>query len=244
MEIRFDGKRALVTGAGKGIGRGLVESLVKCGAETYALSRTQADLESLKAEIPSVHTVQVDLMNWEETRKAVQNIGPVDLLVNNAGINILQNFLDVTTEAYDRIFDINLKAVFNISQIVCKGMIERGVTGSVVNVSSQASMVALPAHAAYCASKGAIDMLTKVMALELGPHKIRVNAVNPTIVMTPLGKMSWSDPAKSGPQLARTPMGKFAEVEDVVNAILFLLSDKAGMIHGSTLPVDGGRLTN
>lgn len=121
-------------------------------------------------------------------------------------------------------------------------MIARGVPGAIVNVSSQASQRALPNHSVYCSTKGALDMLTKVMALELGPHKIRVNTVNPTVVMTPMGKSNWSDPHKAKVMLDRIPLGKFAEVENVVDAILFLLSDRSGMTTGSTLPVDGGFL--
>ncbi|MBN3280165.1 DER reductase, partial [Polyodon spathula] len=129
-----------------------------------------------------------------------------------------------------------------LEQIVARGMRSRGSGGSIVNVSSQASQCALQDHAVYCATKGALDMLTKVMALELGPHKIRVNSVNPTVVMTAMGRISWSDPMKAGPMMSRIPLGKFAEVEDVVNAILFLLSEQSAMITGATLPVDGGFL--
>ena len=138
--------------------------------------------------------------------------------------------------------DINLKAVFFISQTVAKGMVERGLGGAIVNISSQASQAALQDHAVYCASKGGLDQLSRVMALELGPHNIRVNCVNPTVVMTAMGKIGWSDPKKAGPMLNKIPLGRFAEVEDVVHAVLFLLSDKAGMINGITLPVDGGFL--
>lgn len=111
-----------------------------------------------------------------------------------------------------------------------------------MNVSSQASQRALTNHTVYCSTKGALDMLTKMMALELGPHKIRVNAVNPTVVMTPMGRTNWSDPHKAKAMLDRIPLGKFAEVENVVDTILFLLSNRSGMTTGSTLPVDGGFL--
>nr|KAF6415457.1 dicarbonyl and L-xylulose reductase [Molossus molossus] len=127
-------------------------------------------------------------------------------------------------------------------QIVARDLIARGAPGSIVNVSSQASQRALTNHSVYCATKGAMDMLTKVMALELGPHKIRVNAVNPTVVMTPMGKANWSDPRKAKTILDRIPLGRFAEVENVVDFILFLLSDRSSMTTGSTVPVDGGFL--
>ncbi|KAK3580735.1 hypothetical protein CHS0354_005745 [Potamilus streckersoni] len=244
MEIRFASKRALVTGAGKGIGREIVKKLAQCGAECVAVSRTQADLDSLKDEVPGIHTVQVDLGDWIATREAMEKVGNIDLLVNNAGIAHLSSFLETTREDLDKVFDVNIKSLFNVSQIVAKGMVERGNGGAIVNVSSIASKIGLRDHAAYCSSKGAVDSLTQVMALELGPHKIRVNAVNPTVVMTDMGRMAWSDPSKSGPLLARIPLGKFVDVDDVVNTVLFLLSDQAASLNGIALPIEGGLLAN
>ncbi|XP_078610472.1 L-xylulose reductase-like [Branchiostoma floridae x Branchiostoma japonicum] len=245
MEVRFDGKKALVTGAGKGIGRDTAKALVKCGAEVFALSRTQEDLDSLVQEYPGIHPVQCDLGDPEVTKAAVESVGPIDLLVNNAGIIIMQPFLDVTLDAFDTVMDVNVRAVLQVSQIIAKGMVERGTGGSIVNVSSLGSKLATKECASYCASKGALDIMSKVMALELGPHKIRVNTVNPVIVMTNLiRKIGYDDPVMAGPWLARIPLGKFAEVDDVVHAILYLLSDKAAMVNGATLPIDGGYLTS
>lgn len=187
-------------------------------------------------------TVEADLSNIQAAVKQIESVGPVDLLVNNAGVGVLSSFLEVTEESYDRVMNVNLKAVLFISQTIARGMAERGRGGAIVNVSSQASQAALQDHAVYCASKGGLDQLSRVMALELGPHKIRVNCVNPTVVMTAMGKLGWSDPKKAGPMLSKIPLGRFAEVEDVVHAILFLLSDKASMINGVMLPVDGGFL--
>lgn len=239
MQIDFAGKRVLVTGAGKGIGRDIVRELAACNAQVIALSRTQADLESLAADVPC-ETVTVDLADSEATKNAVEAVGPVDLLVNNAGINVLQPFLDVTVEAFDSIMAVNVRAALVVSQVVARGLIARGAGGAIVNVSSQSSLRALHDHASYCASKGALDQLTRVMALELGPHNIRTNAVNPTVVMTPLGKRAWGDPAKSEPMKARIPLGHFAEPEDVSRVVAFLLSDHAAMINGAVLPIDGG----
>lgn len=242
MEISFAGKQALVTGAGKGIGRATVLALARCGAEVTAVTRTQADLNSLVLECPSVRPVCVDLSDWEATEAALKDIGPVDLLVNNAAYASLQPFLEVTPEQFDMSFNINVKAALHVAQIVARGMKARGGGGSIVNVSSQASQCALRDHAVYCATKAALDMLTKMMALELGPYQIRVNSVNPTVVMTEMGRIGWSDPGKAKAMTSRIPLGKFAEVEDVVNSILFLLSDKSAMTNGVTLPVDGGFL--
>ncbi|XP_078474719.1 L-xylulose reductase isoform X2 [Lampetra planeri] len=172
MEIRFDGKHALVTGAGKGIGRATCIALQRLGATVTALSRTQADLDSLTHECPAVRAVCVELADWGAVEAALGPVGPVDLLVNNAGVALLQPFLDVTAEAFQRSFDVNVKAVLQVSQAVARGMVARGSGGAIVNVSSQASQRALLNHTVYCASKGALDMLTKVMALELGPHKV------------------------------------------------------------------------
>ncbi|CAO2646432.1 L-xylulose reductase [Lemmus lemmus] len=242
MKLNFSGLRALVTGAGKGIGRETVKALHASGAKVVAVTRTNADLVSLSKECPGIEPVCVDLGDWEATEKALGSIGPVDLLVNNAAVALLQPFLEVTKEAFDRSFNVNLRAVLQVSQIVAKSMIAQGVPGAIVNVSSQASQRALTNHSVYCSTKGALDMLTKMMALELGPHKIRVNAVNPTVVMTPMGRTNWSDPHKAKVMLDRIPLGKFAEVENVVDTILFLLSNQSSMTTGCTLPVDGGFL--
>jgi L-xylulose reductase len=141
-----------------------------------------------------------------------------------------------------QVYATNVAACLVISQVFANKLIAQDKPGAIVNISSQASKVGLRHHASYCSSKGALDQLTRVMALELGPHRIRVNAVNPTVVLTPMGEMAWSDPAKAGPMLARIPLGRFAKPSDVADAVLYLLSDEASMIHGVTLPVDGGFL--
>jgi NAD(P)-dependent dehydrogenase (short-subunit alcohol dehydrogenase family) len=241
MEIRFDGKRALVTGAGKGIGREIATLLSACGAQIVALSRTEADLESL-SEKTGCETLLCDLANPEQAAQAAEAAGEIDLLVNNAGISIPQSFLESSPQAFDQTMAVNVRSALIVSQIVARRMIVRGEGGAIVNLSSQASMVALRDHASYCASKGALDQLTRVMALELGPHQIRVNAINPTVTMTPMGRMAWSDSAKSSSMLAKIPLGRFAQPLDVAHAVAFLLSDESKMISGVTLPVDGGFL--
>jgi L-xylulose reductase len=245
LNIRLNGKTAVVTGAGKGIGREICKLLVACGARVAAISRTKSDLDSLSAEI-GCEPIVADLADAQQAiaagRESVRLLGRVDCLVNNAGISIPQPLLDTTIEAFDRTMAVNVRAVLLISQIVARDMIARKQGGSIVNLSSQASMRGITDHAAYCASKGALDQLTRTMALELGPHQIRVNAVNPTVTLTPMGEMAWGDPNKSGPMLARIPLRRFAKPIHVANAVAFLLSDQADMIHGVTLPVDGGFL--
>lgn len=234
------GKRILVTGAGKGIGREICRDLHARGAHVIAMSRTPTDLESLHAETHCTMVV-LDLAR-ADLATALEGIGRVDHLVNNAGVSFPQPLLETTGPAFDETMAVNVRAVLLLTQQVAREWIARGHRGAIVNLSSQASQAALRDHAAYCASKGALDMLTKVMALELGPHGIRANAVNPTVTLTPMGTMAWSDPRKSGPMLASIPLGRFARPEEVASAVAFLLSADAAMISGVTLPVDGGFL--
>lgn len=241
MNISFSGKRILVTGAGQGIGRQVCKALVQCDADVIALSRTKSYLDSLSQEV-KLTTVCIDLSDWNVTREKVKSLLPIDGLVNNAAIALLEPFLNAQPDSFDRSFNVNVKAIMNVSQIIAEDMIRRKCGGSIVNMSSQASKAALADHAIYCATKGAVDQLSKVMALELGPHNIRVNCVNPTVVLTEMGKIGWSDPQKAITMLSKIPLGRFAEVEEVVNTVIFLLSDKASMINGVCLPVDGGFL--
>lgn len=240
VTFNFTGKKALVTGAGKGIGRAISIALAEAGAKTFAVSRTKEHLDALVSKFPSIRPVCIDLSNWKETRIAIENLGPIDLLVNNAGIAILHPFLEVPENAIDEVFSINLKAAINVSQVVAQGMIARKSSGSIVNISSQASMRALKDHTTYSASKAALDNLTRTMALELGPHQIRVNSVNPTVVLTDMGKLGWSDEAVAGPMKARIPLGRFAEVSEVVGPVLYLLSESSSMVNGAFFTVDGG----
>lgn len=235
------GKTALVTGAGKGIGRDIAVHLTECGASVVAVSRTSADLESLKAQI-GCRTIAADLADADQARRAAEDAGSVELLVNNAGVSRPQSFLQTTVAAFDETVHVNVRAALIVTQIVAADLIARGVGGAIVNVSSTASTRALPDHTAYCVSKGALDQMTRMMALELGPHGIRVNSVNPTVTLTPMGEMAWGDPKKSEPMRARIPLGRFAVPREVSAAIAFLLSEQAAMIHGAFLPVDGGFL--
>lgn len=240
MAPNFSGKRALVTGASQGIGRGLAIRLAECGAQVVAMDLDQKGLDTLKKEIPSVETICLDLRDWDSTRKAAEGCGPVDLLVNCAGIAILQPFGQVQEKDFDGMFGVNLKAMMNLSQVVANDMKLRKCAGSIVNISSQASKNAIAHHAVYNCSKAGVDMLTKIMALELGPHKIRTNAVNPTIVNTELARAVWEGNPLKEFMLSRVPLGRFCEVEDVVSVVVFLLSEEAAMINGAIIAVDGG----
>jgi NAD(P)-dependent dehydrogenase (short-subunit alcohol dehydrogenase family) len=239
--MRFAGKRALVTGATKGIGRATVVRLVQEGAAVIATGRDEADLATLREET-GCETLALDLGDAAAIRAAVEAMPVVDYLVNNAGIVLLQSFFDTTLEAYEQTMAVNVRAPLLLGQEIARKLVAAGQKGAIVNVSSTASFLGVPDHTAYCTSKGAVDSLTLAMAVELGPHGIRANAVNPTITMTAMGAMAWSDPAKSDPVKRRIPLGRFAEPQEVAAAIVYLLSDDAAMINGVILRVDGGHL--
>ena len=237
--MNFEGKKVIVTGAGKGIGRVVAEILVKRGAQVAALTRSADDVVSLREDL-GCQAIQVDLADAKATREAAQAALPADLLINCAGTTELQSFLDTTTEAFDHLIAVNTRAPMIVAQEFARSLIEGGRKGAIVNVSSVAAFVGIPDHAAYCASKGGLDGLTRVMAKELAPKGIRVNGVHPTVTLTPMAMKAWSDPEKAAGMLNRIPVGRFAESEDVAEVILFLLSDEAAMVNGISMPVDGG----
>lgn len=235
----FGRRRILVTGAGKGIGRSLCRMLAARGAAVVALSRDPADLETLKAEI-GCETVAVDLADLDAGCAALSRVLPLDGLVNNAAIAPLNPALQVPQAEWDATMQVNAAAPLRLAQVFAADLIRRGAPGAIVNVSSNAAYLGVWNHVAYCMSKAALDALTRVLAVELGPHRIRVNSVNPTVTLTPMGERAWSDPAKSGPVLARIPLGRFLQPEEVAAPICFLLSDDAAMITGTCMDADGG----
>jgi L-xylulose reductase len=239
MSGEFTGKRVLITGAGKGIGRVTAIMLADKGAEVVAISRSEADLEQLRGEIGCA-IYAVDLADAEAARKAAQAALPVDYLVNNAGMSQLASFLDTSAASFDLQIAVNTRAPMILAQEVARDWIERGIKGAIVNVSSVASLWGTPDHAAYGASKAALDSLTLTMAHELGPRGIRTNSVNPVVTLTPMAERAWSDPEKAAGMLARIPLRRFVTPDEVASVICFLLSDAASMVNGIIMPVDGG----
>lgn len=235
----FNGKTALVTGAGRGIGREIVKELSKYGAHVIALSKTRENLESLKAEISSIEIVCVDLSDWKATRQAIEKLGIIELLVNNAGILEEAVFETITEEQFDKTFNVNVKPIINISQVIVKKLKDAQKTGSIVNISSVSSWFNYSGAGVYGLSKATIDKLTKLMAKELGPFGIRVNSVNPSWVMTEMA-MQLLNPENEIELKRRIPLGKFCNVRNISDAVLFLLSDKSEMVNGIHFSVDGG----
>uniref|UniRef100_A0A6G1SDZ8 L-xylulose reductase n=1 Tax=Aceria tosichella TaxID=561515 RepID=A0A6G1SDZ8_9ACAR len=237
----FEGKTALVTGAGSGIGRVLVERLVGLGTKVIAVSQTQEKLDSLKKELGDlVVPVACNLADWDETEARVKPYcDSVDFLINNAGYAHMKPIEEIPKEEVDKILNINVRAPILLSALVSKGMKERR-NGVIVNVSSVASMKAENRHVPYAASKAALDMITNCCALEFGPYNIRVNSVNPTLVWTDMAKINWNDPKARSALLSKIPLNKFVEIREVIDPIIFLLSNQSSMISGTNIPIDGG----
>jgi NAD(P)-dependent dehydrogenase (short-subunit alcohol dehydrogenase family) len=242
--FRLGGRRALVTGGGRGIGRAAAIALAEAGAHVVLASRTGSELDTVAAAIRAAggaaESLVLDVLDVEATRGALAAAPAFDILVNNAGTNRPAPFLEVTIEDYDAVTDLNLRAAFFVAQTVARRMVEAGVRGSIVNVSSQMGHVGGDNRTVYCATKHAIEGLTKAMALDLASHGIRVNTLCPTFVRTPMTAPFFQNPEFRAKTLARIPLGRVGEVEDLMGAIVFLASDASGLMTGASLNVDGG----
>jgi NAD(P)-dependent dehydrogenase (short-subunit alcohol dehydrogenase family) len=247
VKFDFSGKTAIVTGATKGIGRDIALALAAAGCKVGITGRSAPELEGLAAEILAAGgqccSFTADLAVAGECAAMAGHfcalLGRVDILVNNAGISFPEELVELDIEHWNTTINVNLRAPMIASKIVAKAMIAAG-SGAIVNISSNACVGGIAEHAAYCASKFGLDGLTKVMAVELGPRGIRVNAVAPTVVLTPMGTQVWGDADKAAPVLRKIPMGRFCVPSEVTQAVLFLASDAASMIHGETILIDGG----
>ena len=241
MEISLHGKTVLVTGASRGIGRTITETVVKAGAsKVYAACILKDELIKLSNEVPNVVPIHIDLSKWSETESKLKELEAVDCLVNNAGVLWVTEPGSITENDFDSIFAVNVKAVINVTQIISGKMIEAGKKGSIVNLSSITAKKSFPRFMIYCTSKATVDHITHNFALELAPKGIRVNAINPWIVNTQMGNAVPKNEAEAEMYRQHTPMGRFIETPEIAKVVLFLLSDWSSAICGVTLPIDCG----
>ncbi|MFK8054255.1 MAG: SDR family NAD(P)-dependent oxidoreductase [Woeseiaceae bacterium] len=240
MTYDLTGHKAVVSGAGRGIGRGCAEALANSGAEVIAIARSADDLASLASHASGrIDTWQGDVTD-SNMHQRIRELNGLTMLVNNAGANRPQPFPLVDTASLDQVIDLNIRAAFLVSQAATVAMLRNKSGGSIVHMSSQMGHVGSPDRSVYCMTKHAIEGLTKACAVELAPERIRVNSVAPTFVETPLTKPMLDDPEFKKFVLGMIPSGRLASVDDIVSATLFLLSPQAGMVTGHSLVVDGG----
>jgi 2-deoxy-D-gluconate 3-dehydrogenase len=245
--FRVDGKRALVTGGSKGIGAEAAVVLAQAGADVAIVGRDRSGLQATAALVEQAGRrcllIEADMASIDGPAQAasaaLDAFGTVDILVNNAGIARLAPLAALSATTWDETMAVNLRAPYLLAQALVGKMIEQNA-GKIINVSSQAGVAALEEHGAYCASKGGLNMLTKVMALEWGGHNIQVNAVCPTVILTPMGTEVWGDPAKAAPMLAKIPLRRFGQPHEVADLILFLASPASDLITGEAILIDGG----
>lgn len=242
--FRLDGLRALVTGASSGIGLGAAAALAGAGAHVTLVARRQAELdavaEAIRAAGGQAQSLALDITDIAATADAVAAHGPFDILVNSAGLARHAPALDTTPEDYDAVMGLNLRAAHFLTRAVARGLIDAGKPGSLINISSQMGHVGGPDRSVYCASKHAIEGMTKAMALEWAPHGIRVNTICPTFIRTPLGEQTLKDPAKKAWILSKIKLGRVGEIADIMGPVVFLASPAAALITGTHLLVDGG----
>ena len=242
--FRLDGKRALVTGAGRGIGLAAASALAQAGAHVTLVARTVAEIEAaaqaIRARGDQAAVLPLDVTDVGAARAAVAQAAPFDILVNNAGMNRPAPFIDVTVEDFDAILSLNVRAAFFMAQAVARRMIEAGRPGSIINVSSQMGHVGAARRSVYCASKHAVEGFTKAMAIELAPHNIRVNSLGPTFLETPMTRPFFANEAFRAEVLGKIKLGRLGQLEELTGAIIFLAGDASSLMTGSALVLDGG----
>jgi 2-deoxy-D-gluconate 3-dehydrogenase len=240
--FRLDGKVALITGAAAGIGYAIAELFAAQGASLVMLDLSE-DIQRVARQLPGDHlAISCNVADVAQIRnavdRAVEKYGTIDILVNNAGVALLTKATEVSEQEWDTTMAVNLKAPFFLSQAVAKVMAEKG-GGQIVNLASQASVIALDRHAAYCSSKAALVLMTKVLAIEWADAGITVNAISPTVVETALGKKAWA--GEVGVAMKRKiPLGRFAQPEEIASAALYLVSEHARIMTGANVIIDGG----
>ncbi len=242
--FRLDGKRALVTGGGRGIGLAAASALAQAGARVTLAARTRSEIEAaaeaIRARGDKADALVLDVTDIEGTRRTLAAAEPFDVLVNNAGINRPKMLMDVTVEDFDVVMGLNVRAAYFVAQAVARRLIEAQRPGSIINISSQMGHVGAARRTIYCASKHAMEGFTKAMAIELAPHKIRVNSLGPTFLETPMTKPFFENKAFRDEVLSKIKLGRLGQLEDLTGAIVFLASDASALMTGSALVIDGG----
>ena len=235
----LNGHVALVTGAGRGLGRACALALSRAGARVIAVSRTDQELASLAGEATGPVEAWVEDATGDALLERIEALDRLDVLVNNAGTNQPQPFLEVTDEVLDAMLGLNVRAAFRVARSAARVMMRHG-SGSIVNMSSQMGHVGSPRRTVYCMTKHGIEGLTKAMAVELGPHGVRVNTVAPTFIETPLTRPFLEDPKFAEFVMGMIAMKRLGTVDDVAAAVLYLASPASGIVTGTSLRVDGG----
>ena len=237
MDLNLDGKRVLVTGGGRGLGAACARAFHEHGASVIAVARSESELEKLAAECPGLET-WVEDVTGDRFFERIRKLDTLDVLVNNAGFNDPKPMSETSVETLDGMLSLNVRSVYLASQAALSVMQDSG--GAIVNMSSQMGHVGSPNRTVYCMTKHAVEGLTKAMAVEVAESGIRVNSVAPTFIETELTRPMLADPKFSEFVIGNIPMSKLGQVEDVVNAVLFLSSSASAMTTGHSLLVDGG----